>query len=201
MRGAADVLANNFYKETAMKKFIVILFLLVPVLTFAQDSGKKKAYFFYGDTCPHCKKVEEYFQANGIYDKYDITSLEFSNPFNTRLLLKFGDVFNDPNKGGVPAIAFGDKFIVGDQPIIDNFVREIDAADNASELPDPDKIASANKNNSSVDQNNQNNQAAPAASLPAGEAGGNKKNYFPVIIGALIVLGIGALVYINRKKS
>ena len=111
-------------------------------------------------------------------------------------LLKFGDAFNDPNKGGVPAIAFGDKFIVGDQPIIDNFVREIDAAENANELPDPDKIASAKGVNISADQQ-------PASVPPSGTTAGerNKKNYFPVIIGVLIVLGIGALVYVNRKKQ
>lgn len=174
-----------------MKKFIIIFFLLIPFLTIAQEnSAKKKAYFFYGDTCPHCKNAEVYFQENGIYDKYDITSLEFSNPFNTRLLLKFGDVFNDPNKGGVPAIAFGDKFIVGDQPIISNFVQEIDAADNANELPDPDKIASAKGTE---------NQQPASAEDTAGER--NKKSYFPVVIGALVALGVGALVYINRKKQ
>lgn len=177
-----------------MKKIIVALFFLIlPILTFAQDVPKKKAYFFYGDQCPHCKKVEAYFQENGIYDKYDITSLEFSNPFNTRLLLKFGDVFNDPNKGGVPAVAFGDKFITGDQPIMDNFVREIDAADNANELPDPDKIAASN----SIE--NQPSSSVPSNGTSASK--GNKNNYFPVVIGALVVLGAGALIYINRKKQ
>jgi LPXTG-motif cell wall-anchored protein len=182
-----------------MKKIVIILFfLLVPVLTLAQDVPKKKAYFFYGDSCPHCKKVEAYFQENGIYDKYDITSLEFSNPFNTRLLLKFGDVFNDPNKGAVPAVAFGDKFIVGDQPIMDNFVKEIDAADNANELPDPDKIASAKGVNVS---DNQANPVSSAVNSPTDQKNGNKKNYFPVIVGALVVLGVGALIFVNRKKS
>jgi glutaredoxin-related protein len=178
-----------------MKKIIIILFLLIPFLTLAQESpAKKKAYFFYGDNCPHCKNVEAYFQENGIYDKYDITSLEFSNPFNTRLLLKFGEAYNDPNKGGVPAIAFGDKFIVGDQPIMDNFVKDIDAASNANELPDADKIASTNNSASTSDNLNQDNQAAPATS-------GNKKSYFSVAIIVLIALGAGALIYVNRKKS
>ena len=174
-------------------KIIILSLLIIPSLVFAQDVPKKKAYFFYGDSCPHCKKVEAYFQENGIYDKYEITSLEFSNPFNTRLLLKFGEAFNDPNKGGVPAIAFGDKFIVGDQPIMDNFAREIDAADNANELPDPDKIAGAN---------GAENQRL-ASVLPSGTTAGerNKKNYFPVIVGALVVLGVGALIFVNRKKS
>ena len=162
--------------------------------------AKKKAYSFYGDSCPHCKKVEAYFQANGIYDKYDITSLEFSNPFNTRLLLNFGEAFNDPDKGAVPAIAFGDKFIVGDQPIIDNFVKEIDAADNANELPDPDKIAAANGNKVSPSSdtpgmNSAGNQHPPQVPPTRGSSAGegNKKNYFPVIIGALVVLGTARL--------
>jgi len=179
-------------------KIIILSLLIIPSLVFAQDVPKKKAYFFYGDSCPHCKKVEAYFQENGIYDKYDITSLEFSNPFNTRLLLKFGDVFNDPNKGAVPAVAFGDKFIVGDQPIMDNFVREIDAADNANELPDPDKITNKSGDNSSAAPDN---QANPTVQQSANQTSGNKKNYFPVIVGALVVLGVGALIFVNRKKS
>jgi len=138
--------------------------------------------------------VNDYFTANGIYDKYDITKLEFSNPFNARLLVKFGEVFRSPYKGSVPAIAFGDKFIVGDQPIIDNFVNEIDAAENANELPDPDKAGSAANEGSKVNQENMGNQPSPSSD-------GNKKSYFPVIIVALILVGGGALVYINRKKS
>jgi hypothetical protein len=175
-------------------KLAVIIILLVPFLVFAQDSPKKKAYYFYGEQCPHCKKVDEFFQANGIYEKYDITKLEFSNPFNARLLLKFGEAFNDPNKGGVPAIAFGDKFLVGDQPIMDNFTKEIDAADNAFELPNPDDMANASKADLSNNQNVQSDKSDQKA-----VASGNKKNYFPVVIIALIVLGGGALIYINRK--
>jgi len=173
-----------------MKKIFFIIFLLIPFLVFAQDAGKKKAYYFYGEQCPHCKKVDEYFQANGVYDKYDITKLEFSNPFNSRLLLKFGEAYDDPNKGSVPAIAFADKFIVGDQPIIDNFVKEIDASDNAAELPDPEKVrvSAGNENKNSA------NSSASAATA------GNKKNYFPVVLVALAAVGGGLYILINRKK-
>ncbi|MFH0929799.1 MAG: hypothetical protein V1814_00935 [Candidatus Moraniibacteriota bacterium] len=174
-----------------MKKFIVLLLLFIPVFILAQDAPEKKAYYFYGDQCPHCKNVDAYFTENGIYDKYKISKLDFSNPFNGRLLLKFGEAYNDPNKGGVPAIAFGDKFIVGDQPIISSFVQEIDAAENAGELPDPDKIG--NKGNA-VNKGDQGNS-------PSINADGNKKNYFPVVIITLIVLGAGALIYVNHKKS
>lgn len=172
-----------------MRKIIVLGFLLVlPLLVFAQDASKKKAYYFYGDQCPHCQKVDEYFKANGIYDKYDITKLDFSNPFNTRLLLKFGEVFKSEFKGSVPAIAFGDKFLVGDQPIIDTFEKEISNVE-AKELPDPDKM-----NNAGGDQAVQKNK-------PIGKADGNKKNLFPVVITALIIIVGGALIFINRKKT
>lgn len=181
--------------------FIVLTLILLPVIVFAQGNAKKKAYYFYGEQCPHCKNVDEYFQANGIYDKYDITKLEFSNPFNTRLLMKFGDVFDSEFKGSVPAIAFSDKFIVGDQPIIDNFVREIDAAENANELPDPEKIQKSSdkpdEENQSVQESEKTSDAAAAGNSQAG----NKNKYFPVLMVALVFAFGGALIYVNRKKS
>ncbi|MFA6193442.1 MAG: hypothetical protein WC726_01065 [Parcubacteria group bacterium] len=173
-------------------KLIALTLLLIPVLTLAQDVPKKKAYYFFGEQCPHCKIVDEYFQANGVYDKYDITKLEVvSNPFNAKLFVQFGEAFGVKDWGGVPAIVFGSKYLLGDQPIIDNFAREIDAAENANELTDPDKIVQKSASE------NQNDSNVPA--VAAGE--GNKKSYFPVVIGALVVLGAGALVYINRKKQ
>jgi hypothetical protein len=178
-----------------MRKFVIILILLIPVLAFAQDNSKKKAYFFYLDTCPHCHNVDKYFQDNGIYDKYDITKMDAINPFNANLLSKFYDASGEPGKGGVPAVAFGDKFIVGDQPIIDNFVKDIEAASNASELPDPSNISGNNGNVAVQEKNSESKQAAD----PSAE-NGNKKNIFPVLIIAIVLLGGGALIFINRKK-
>jgi hypothetical protein len=184
-------------------RFIAITVLLIPFLAFAQDSGKKKAYYFYGEQCPHCKNVDDYFKANGIYEKYSIEKLEFSNPFNSRLLMKFGDVFESKYKGSVPAVAFGDKFIVGDQPIIDGFVKEIDAAENADELPDPDKmlvtVPEAGLDAQSVGENS--GQSGDAPDPADNGQGGNKNRYFPVILLALIVIGGGALIFINRKPK
>lgn len=177
-------------------KFISIAILLIPLLAFAQDTGKKKAYYFYGEQCPHCKNVDEYFQANGIYDKYDISKLEFSNPFNARLLVKFGEQYNSEYKGSVPAVAFADKFIVGDQPIMDNFVKEIDASGDAFQLPDPDKTGTSQNSpaDSSAKKSDLQKTKPPAESR-------NKKNYFPVLLVALIAIGGGALIFVNRKKT
>jgi glutaredoxin len=178
-----------------MKKILLLLFILIlPVLVFAQDAGKKKAYFFYLDTCPHCHNVDNYFQSNGIYDKYDISKMDASNPFNANLLEKFYAASGDPNGGGVPAVAFADKFMVGDQPIINNFVKEIETSDNANVLPDPSKIT-ADSNAEAQDSSNQSNSDEPAT------PNGNNKNYFPAILTALIVIVGGILIFINRKKT
>jgi len=185
-----------------MRKIIFTALILVPFLAFAQgNDAKKQAYYFYGEQCPHCQKVDEYFKTSGIYDKYQITKLEFSNPFNTRLLLKFGDKFNSEYKGSVPAVAFGDKFIVGDQPIMDNFVSEIDAAENANELPDPEKMSNPSNVTDQKNQPVQETKKVGNAAAPESNQKGNKMNYFPVLLIAIVLAGGGVLVYINRKKS
>lgn len=129
-----------------MKKFIIFLALLIlPLAVSAQgvqdnQLAKKKAVYFYSETCAHCQRVNDYFQSAGIYDKYDIQKIETSGPYNLDYLNKFFDAFNVPaEKRGFPVVFFGDKMIFGDQPIIDNFVKEIERTD-ASEFPTPDSI-------------------------------------------------------------
>lgn len=178
-------------------KFFAITILLIPFLAFAQDAGKKKAYYFFGEQCPHCKTVDEYFQSNGIYEKYEITKLDAtSNPFNGKLFLEFGKAFGAPDWGGVPAIVFGNEYLLGDKPIIDNFEKEIDASNDANELPDPAKIAKVNGSTNPSDTTGADRQNQVEA-----DDNGNKKNYFPVIMVALIAVVGGALIYINRKKA
>lgn len=183
-------------------KIISFLVLLLPFITFAQDTGKKKAYYFYGEQCPHCQKVDEYFKANGVYDKYEISKLEVTaNPFNGKLFLDFGKAFGVSNWGGVPTIVFGNKYLIGDTPIINNFIREIDAAENAYEFPESNKI----QKESNVDgQNNQSNQnISEKSNVQQAEQAQkrNKKNNFFVILVALVLVGGGALIFINRKKT
>ncbi|MFA7209771.1 MAG: cytochrome c biogenesis protein [Parcubacteria group bacterium] len=125
-----------------MKKISLVIFaiLFVPMLVLAQ-ADKKKAIYFYSETCAHCEQVNRYFQEQGIYDKYDIQKIEASGPYNLDYLNKFFDAFGVPaEKRGFPVIFFSDKMIFGDKPIIDSFVKEIDRTD-ASEFPTPEKIS------------------------------------------------------------
>jgi len=184
----------NFRFKIMQLKFLFAVFVLLPVLVFAQDNAKKTAYFFYLDSCPHCHNVNDYFNANGLYDKYDIRKLDASVPQNGEFLMKLYEAngYPEEQRGGVPVVAFGNKLFVGDKPIIDNFVKEIDATEDAQVPNVPADIVVHEGPIAEVNQ---------AASVPQSgtTASQSKKNYFPVVIGALVVITAGALVFVNRK--
>lgn len=110
--------------------------MLLPLLVFAQ-AEKKKALLFYSEECPHCKEVEEYFQKEKIYEKYEIRKIDISGEYNFSYLNDFFDSFKiSQEKRGWPAIFFGDKILVGSRPIIENFVFQMEKS-GTSEFPAP----------------------------------------------------------------
>ena len=89
------------------------------------------------------RRVNQYFQDNGIYDKYDIQKIEVSSADNFNQLNQFFDAEGVvPEKRGYPVVFFDDQMLAGDQDIIDNFVSQIDKSD-ASAFPTPDSIRQA----------------------------------------------------------
>ncbi len=78
---------------------------------------------FYGSTCPHCKKVNDFIIQNDIDKKLQFQHLEvYENKNNQNLMAeklnKCTDLSED-DKGGVPFLYSPDKCVVGDQPIIE----------------------------------------------------------------------------------
>jgi len=126
-----------------MKKIILILLIILAVPAVVLGQGKKKAIYFYSATCVHCERVNEYFQGNGIYEKYDIQKIQVDTAENFDKLNQYFDAEGVAvEKRGYPVIFFDNQMLVGDQPIIDDFVRGIDQAD-ATFLPTPDSIRQA----------------------------------------------------------
>lgn len=80
---------------------------------------------FYGDSCSHCKIVEDFINQNKIKDKIEFTQLEvFNNKDNADILLKKAtDCKIDPNNVGVPLLWDGKNCLVGDQDIINFFTN------------------------------------------------------------------------------
>lgn len=123
-----------------MKKIILLLVLAVLPFAVSAQTLQKKAIYFYTETCPHCVRVSDYFQNNGIYDKYDIKKVEASDSQNFELLNQYFDAYGVKTESrGYPVIFFDTKMIIGDQPIIKNFASEIEGED-ASVFPDPELI-------------------------------------------------------------
>ncbi|MFA6973402.1 MAG: cytochrome c biogenesis protein [Parcubacteria group bacterium] len=156
-----------------MKKAILFLMILIMPLAVAAQTPQKKALYFYSETCVHCVKVNEYFQSNGIYDKYEIKKVVVDSPENFSQLNKFFDAFGvESEKRGYPVIFFDTKMLIGDQSIIDNFVRDIEAVE-AANFPDPESLKSA------LEQ-----QKKAGATVPAGESANIS---LPILVGAALV--------------
>ncbi len=78
--------------------------------------------FFYGDSCAHCKIVEEFMAENNITSKIPIIMKEsFSNETNAKELINTGNYCKLPkeNIGAVPLLYADGQCYLGDVDIID----------------------------------------------------------------------------------
>ncbi|MEM5804791.1 MAG: cytochrome c biogenesis CcdA family protein [Candidatus Aenigmatarchaeota archaeon] len=102
---------------------LVPLFLaVVPGAAQAQEApGATCVYFFYGDGCPHCARVEPFIDnVESAYEGVEIHRFEiYRNRTNAVLLNEYFGAYGVPNdERGVPAAFISDRYMVGDTPII-----------------------------------------------------------------------------------
>lgn len=102
-----------------MKKIIGLIlisfiFLSLANFSLAQDNPVK-LYFFYGSTCPHCKKAEAFLeQLEEKYPSLEIESYEvFGDKENAKLLLQLFENCGEEKSVRVPAIFIGEEVIIG----------------------------------------------------------------------------------------
>jgi len=110
------------------KNLIIILFAILAVLAVLIPLGrlnnKSKMILFFGDTCPHCKNVENYIAANNVKDRLSFQELEvYNNASNASLLGEKAKQcgFDTSNGVGVPFFFDGKNCLQGDEPIIEFF--------------------------------------------------------------------------------
>jgi len=113
-------------KNTKKYKPLLIVLLVIAFFVFiiflGRLTNKPEMILFFGDTCPHCKNVDEYISQNGIREKIKFQELEvYNNKDNAALLAqKAKQCSLDTSNGvGVPFFFDGKNCIQGDQPIID----------------------------------------------------------------------------------
>jgi cytochrome c biogenesis protein CcdA/glutaredoxin len=134
-----------------MKKNVIIIFLIIfsfftsAISIFAKD--KQIIYFFYGEGCPHCTVVKKFLETEDILNKYPVVSKEiYSNRENAVFFNNLLDGFGVPIENrGVPTIVIGEKVLMGDKPIIDNFTSTADDFLQQPEVEDRD-IAQTEQN-------------------------------------------------------
>jgi len=112
-----------------MKYVIGILAGFVAMISvgFAQEY-----ILFYGNGCPHCAQVEQYFEDNSIQEKFDLKLKEVY--FNRNNLTELQDYLAklelDTTQIGVPFLVINNEnecsYINGSTPIIDFFQKKMD---------------------------------------------------------------------------
>jgi glutaredoxin len=103
---------------------LVLVAILALILSLGRLTNKPEMILFFGDTCPHCKNVENYIQTNNVKSKLNFQELEvFNNADNASLLgEKAKQCGLDTSNGvGVPFFFDGKNCIQGDEPIIEFF--------------------------------------------------------------------------------
>jgi len=114
------VLWEDFSKTLEIMKKIIIItlisFIFLGVANFAlAQENEIKLHFFYGDSCPVCKKVAKFLvQIEEENPQLEIISYEvFGNKENAELLLQLFENCGREKRVRVPAIFIGEKVIVG----------------------------------------------------------------------------------------
>lgn len=86
--------------------------------------------FYYGDTCPHCKNVEEFVAQNNVQEEFSFVSKEVYNDLNNSKELKLTakKCGLEEKSVGVPLLWTGENCLVGDTDIIAFFQEKIGGA-------------------------------------------------------------------------
>ncbi len=108
------------------KILIPFMLLLLASVAYAQDE-KTCLYFFYGNGCPHCARVEPLINQLGQRADLDVKQFEiYYDRENVNLLQQYFDSYNVPeDQRGIPAVFIGNTYLSGDTPILDKLEKVI----------------------------------------------------------------------------
>lgn len=123
------------------KIFLLILITILLANFIYAEENKTCIYFFYGNGCPHCAKVEPLIKE--LEKRPDIEVQEFeiyNNTDNSHLLSTFFTVLkiSDEEKG-IPAVFISKTYLTGDVNILNRLEKMINEYKGA-ECPTPESI-------------------------------------------------------------
>ena len=108
---------------------LIYLILLILTVCFVSASDDNCVYFFYGDGCQHCAKVEPQINKLEIQSEFPVVVHRFeiyNNRSNILLLNAYFDAYNvQKEQRGVPAVFIKDKYYTGDEQIINDLYTDL----------------------------------------------------------------------------
>ncbi len=141
-----------------MKK--IILTFLVLLFWFFAFSSAQEYIFFYGNGCPHCASVENFFQENNVVEKYDVDVREmYFNRDNLDTFYYYIDKLGiDNSRAWVPFLVIDNdsncNYLMWDVKIIDFFESLIETESEQIE----DNLYNNSTNNSPNNSHNNDTQ-------------------------------------------
>ncbi len=105
-----------------MKKVLLVLIfglvLLLPTSAYAQKKDPVKIYLFYGETCPHCHELLEWFSSieSDYGDMYELIKYEVWYDESNSILLSYVASYTDLDISGVPFMLVGNGYFTGFSP-------------------------------------------------------------------------------------
>jgi cytochrome c biogenesis protein CcdA len=111
------------------KRALFLLLLLLLNISFAAAQEPSCIYFFYGDGCQHCARVEPVINNLEIQSQFPVNIHRFeiyNDRSNLVLLNKYFDAYgvNDDERG-IPAVFLKDKYYIGDTPIMTDLYDDL----------------------------------------------------------------------------
>ncbi|ODS36673.1 MAG: hypothetical protein A7316_02505 [Candidatus Altiarchaeales archaeon WOR_SM1_86-2] len=111
--------------------FVIALMIFFQVAAASNGSAEKPddnnvcIYFFHSKGCVHCAKADSYIK--DLEKEYPLEVHRFEIADNSKLIGKLYSNYSVPGneRGYIPIVFIGDKYFLGDAPIIENLEYEI----------------------------------------------------------------------------
>lgn len=106
--------AVNIKKTFSVFTALIVAFLLLASISFAQEKNPVKLYLFYGAECPHCAREKPFLgMLEGKYPELEVVQYEvWHNSENADLFVKLSGKCN-VEVSGVPTVFIGEDVITG----------------------------------------------------------------------------------------
>ncbi len=97
-----------------MKKFLLALcagIFLLSGCSKKEDLATDKIYYFYSESCGHCKAASSYINAH--YPDLEMIKVDVATKAGYDMILKCAQKFKLGNRIGTPLFCMGDRYVMG----------------------------------------------------------------------------------------